>query len=105
MGMEAAVETILTFTLISSVVTFAVENVKGALENEGLYDEVMLGIGITICVVFDVQLVEAISGNVSALQVGSYVDYLIGGSAMAGGGAKLLKRINRDVDKVKKAAG
>jgi hypothetical protein len=105
MGMEAAVETILTFTLISSVVTFAVENVKGALENEGLYDEVMLGIGITICVVFDVQLIEAISGNVSALQVGSYVDYLIGGSAMAGGGAKLLKRINRDVDKVKKAAG
>ena len=105
MGMEAAVETILTFTLISSVVTFAVEDVKGALENEGLYDEVMLGIGITICVVFDVQLIEAISGNVSALQVGSYVDYLIGGSAMAGGGAKLLKRINRDVDKVKKAAG
>ena len=105
MGMEAAIETILTFTLISSVVTFAVENVKGALENEGLYDEVMLGIGITICVVFDVQLIEAISGNVSALQVGSYVDYLIGGSAMAGGGAKLLKRINRDVDKVKKAAG
>ena len=105
MGMEAAVETILTFTLISSVVTFAVENIKGALENEGLYDEVMLGIGITICVVFDVQLIEAISGNVSALQVGSYVDYLIGGSAMAGGGAKLLKRINRDVDKVKKAAG
>ena len=105
MGMEAAVETILTFTLISSVVTFAVENVKGALENEGLYDEVTLGIGITICVVFDVQLIEAISGNVSALQVGSYVDYLIGGSAMAGGGAKLLKRINRDVDKVKKAAG
>jgi len=105
MGMEAAVETILTFTLISSVVTFAVENVKGALENEGLYDEVMLGIGITICVVFDVQLIEAISGNVSALQVGSYVDYLIGGSAMAGGGAKLLKRINKDVDKVKKAAG
>ena len=105
MGMEAAVETILTFTLISSVVAFAVENVKGALENEGLYDEVMLGIGITICVVFDVQLIEAISGNVSALQVGSYVDYLIGGSAMAGGGAKLLKRINRDVDKVKKAAG
>ena len=105
MGMEAAVETILTFTLISSVVTFAVENVNGALENEGLYDEVMLGIGITICVVFDVQLIEAISGNVSALQVGSYVDYLIGGSAMAGGGAKLLKRINRDVDKVKKAAG
>ena len=105
MGMEAAVETVLTFTLISSVVTFAVENVKGALENEGLYDEVMLGIGITICVVFDVQLIEAISGNVSALQVGSYVDYLIGGSAMAGGGAKLLKRINRDVDKVKKAAG
>ena len=105
MGMEAAIETILTFTLISSVVTFAVENIKGALENEGLYDEVMLGIGITICVVFDVQLVEAISGNVSALQVGSYVDYLIGGSAMAGGGAKLLKRINRDVDKVKKAAG
>ena len=105
MGMEAAIETILTFTLISSVVTFAVENVKGALENEGLYDEVMLGIGITICVVFDVQLIEAISGNVSALQVGSYVDYLIGGSAMAGGGAKRLKRINRDVDKVKKAAG
>ena len=105
MGMEAAVETILTFTLISSVVTFAVENVKGALENEGLYDEVVLGIGITICVVFDVQLIEAISGNVSALQVGSYVDYLIGGSAMVGGGAKLLKRINRDVDKVKKAAG
>ena len=105
MGMEAAIETILTFTLISSVVTFAVENVKGALENEGLYDEVMLGIGITICVVFDVQLIEAISGNVTALQVGSYVDYLIGGSAMAGGGAKLLKRINRDVDKVKKAAG
>ena len=105
MRMEAAVETILTFTLISSVVTFAVENVKGALENEGLYDEVMLGIGITICVVFDVQLIEAISGNVSALQVGSYVDYLIGGSAMAGGGAKLLKRINRDVDKDKKAAG
>ena len=100
MGMEAAVETILTFTLISSVVTFAVVNIKGALENEGLYDEVMLGIGITICVVFDVQLIEAISGNVSALQVGSYVDYLIGGSAMAGGGAKLLKRINRDVDKV-----
>tara|TARA_Y100000310_G_scaffold194526_1_gene194514 strand:+ start:130 stop:447 length:318 start_codon:yes stop_codon:yes gene_type:complete len=105
MGMEAAIETILTFTLISSVVTFAVENVKGALENEGLYDEVMLGIGITICVVFDVQLIEAISGKVSALQVGPYVDYLIGGSAMAGGGARLLRRLNRNVSSVKKAAG
>jgi hypothetical protein len=105
MGMEAAVETILTFTLISSVVTLAVENVKGALENEGLYDEVMLGIGITICVVFDVQLIEAISGKVSALQVGPYVDYLIGGSAMAGGGARLLRRLNRNVSSVKKAAG
>jgi hypothetical protein len=39
------------------------------------------------------------------LQVGGYLDCIIGGSAMAGGGAKLLKRINRDVAKVRKAAG
>ena len=105
MGMEAAVENLLTFVCISSVVTFSIENITGALEREGVKDEIMLIISITICVVFDVQLIEAISGKVSALKVGPYVDYLIGGSAMAGGGAKLLKRINRDVDKVKKAAG
>ena len=105
MALESAVETIIQFTLISSVVTFAIENVKGALENDGWYDEMMLGIGVGICVVFDVTLIEAISGNLSSFSVGPWVDYVIGGSAMAGGGAKLLKRINRDVAKVKKAAG
>jgi hypothetical protein len=105
MALENAVETIIQFTLISSVVTFAIENIKGALENEGWYDEMMLGIGVGICIVFDVGLVEAVSGNLSAFSVGPWVDYVIGGSAMAGGGAKLLKRINKDVAKVKKAAG
>ncbi len=103
MALENAVETIIQFTLISSVVTFAIENVKGALENDGWYDEMMLGIGVGICVVFDVTLIEAISGNLPRFR-GPWVDYVIGGSAMAGGGAKLLKRINRDVAKVKKAA-
>ena len=105
MALEHAVETIIQFTLICSVVTFAIENVKGALENDGWYDEMMLAIGVGICLVFDVTLIESISGNISDLSVGPWVDYVIGGSAMAGGGAKLLKRINRDVDKVKKAAG
>ena len=53
---------------------------------------------------FDIRLIESIAGNVSALSVGNFIDYAIGGSAMAGGGAKLLKRINRDVSKVKEAA-
>ena len=105
MALENAVETIIQFTLISSVVTFAIENVKGAIGNDGWYDEMMLGIGVGICVVFDVTLIEAISGNISAMSIGPWVDYVIGGSAMAGGGGKLLKRINRDVSKVKKAAG
>ena len=104
MALENAVETIIQFTLISSVVTFAIENVKGALENDGWYDEMMLAIGVGICVVFNVTLIEAISGNLSAVSVGTWVDYVIGGAAMAGGGAKLLRRINRDVDRVKKAA-
>ena len=104
MALENAVETIIQFTLISSVVTFAIENVKGALENDGWYDEMMLGIGVGICVVFDVTLIEAISGNLSSFSGGPWGDYVIGRSAMAGGGAKLLKRINRDVAKVKKAA-
>ena len=77
---------------------------KGALENDGWYDEMRLAIGVGICLVFDVTLIESISGNISDLSVGPWVDYVIGGSAMAGGGAKLLKRINRDVSKVKKAA-
>ena len=104
MALVNAVETIIQFTLISSVVTFAIENVKGALENDGWYDEMMLAIGVGICVVFNVTLIEAISGNLSSCSVGPWVDYVIGGSAMAGGGAKLLRRINRDVDRVKKAA-
>lgn len=104
MGLESAVETIIQFTLISSVVTFAIENVKGALENDGWYDEMMLGIGVGICVVFDVTLIQAISGNLPSFSAGPWVDYVIGGSAMAGGGAKLLRRINRDVERVKKAA-
>ena len=104
MALENAVETIIQFTLISSVVTFAIENVRGAIRNDGWYDEMMLAIGVGICIVFNVTLIEAISGNMSAMSIGPYVDYLIGGSAMAGGGAKLLKRINRDVAKVKKAA-
>ena len=105
MGLEAAIETIIQFTILSSVVTFAAENVRGALHNSGWWDEAMLGLGIVICFVFDVRLIEAISGNASVLQVGGYLDCIIGGSAMAGGGAKLLKRINRDVAKVRKAAG
>ena len=104
MALENAVETIIQFTLISSVVTFAIENIKGAIGNDGWYDEMMLGIGVGICVVFDVTLIEAISGNMSVMSIGPWVDYVIGGSAMAGGGAKLLRRINRDVDRVKKAA-
>ena len=105
MALETAVETIIQFTLISSVVSFGISNVKGALENDGWYDEMMLGVGVAICAVFDITLIEAISGNISALSAGPYVDYLIGGSAMAGGGAKLLRKINKDVSKVKKAAG
>ena len=104
MALESAVETIIQFTLISSVVSFAIENVRGALENDGWYDEMMLGIGVGICAVFDVTLIESISGNLPSISVGPWVDYVIGGSAMAGGGAKLLKRINRDVAKIKKAA-
>jgi len=105
MGLEGLVETVITFTCISSVVSFALENVRGVITTDDHWDEVMLGVSIAICYVFDVQLLQSISGGVSALSVGPYVDYLIGGSAMAGGGAKLLKRINRDVSKVKKAAG
>ena len=104
MALENAVETIIQFTLISSVVTFAIENVKGALENQGWYDEMMLVLGVAICATFDIALIESISGNMPTLTVGPWIDYVIGGSAMAGGGAKLLRRINRDVAKVKKAA-
>ena len=105
MGLDAAIQTIIQFTILSSIISFGAENVKGALANEGWWDEGMLILGIAICYVFDIRLIESISGNVSALQLGSYLDCVIGGSAMAGGGAKLLKRINRDVAKVKKAAG
>ncbi len=104
MALENAIETIIQFTLISSVVSFAIENVKGALENDGWYDEMMLAIGVAICMAFDVTLIEDISGNLSTLSVGPWIDYVVGGSAMAGGGAKLLKRINKDVSEVKKAA-
>ena len=105
MGLEGLVETVITFTCISSVVSFALENIRGVIKTDDHWDEVMLSVSIAICYTFDVQLLQSISGGVSALSVGPYVDYLIGGSAMAGGGAKLLKRINRDVSKVKKAAG
>lgn len=105
MGLEGLVETVITFSCISSVVSFALENVRGVIQTDDHWDEVMLGVSIAICFVFDVQLLQSISGGVSALSAGPYVDYVIGGSAMAGGGAKLLRRINRDVDKVKKAAG
>ena len=106
MGLEGLVETVITFTCISSVVSFALENVRGVIgTKEDHWDEAMLVVSIAICYTFDVQLLQSIAGNVSAMSVGPYVDYLIGGSAMAGGGAKLLKRINRDVAKVKKAAG
>ena len=104
MGLEGLVETVITFTCISSVVSFALENIRGVIGTDDHWDEVMLGVSIAICYVFDVQLLQSISGGVRALSAGPYVDYLIGGSAMAGGGAKLLKRINRDVAKVKKAA-
>ena len=104
MALETAVETIIQFTLISSVVSFGIANVKGALENDGWYDEMMLGVGVAICAVFDITLIEAISGNVPAMSIGPWVDYVIGGSSMAGGGAKLLRRINKDVKTVKKAA-
>ncbi len=104
MALESAVETIVQFTLISSVVSFGITNVQGALENKGWYDEMMLVLGVAICATFDIALIESISGNRPALTVGPWIDYVIGGSAMAGGGAKLLKRINRDVAKVKQAA-
>ena len=105
MGLEGLVETVITFTCISSVVSFALENIRGVIKTDDHWDEVMLSVSILICYTFDGQLLQSIAGNVSALSAGPYVDYLIGGSAMAGGGAKLLKRINRDVSKVKKAAG
>ena len=105
MGLEGLVETVITFTCISSVVSFALENVRGVIGTDDHWDEAMLGVSIGICYVFDVQLLQSIAGNVSAMSAGPYVDYLIGGSAMAGGGSKLLRRINRDVEKVKKVAG
>ena len=105
MALENAVETIIQFTLISSVVSFAIQNVKGALENDGWYDEMMLAVGVAICMTFNVTLIENISGNLSTLSVGPWIDYVIGGSAMAGGGAKLIKKINNEVSSVKSAAG
>lgn len=105
MGLESLVETVITFTCISSVVSFALENVRGVVSTkDDHWDEVMLSLSMLICYVFDIRLIESIAGNVSALSVGNFIDYAIGGSAMAGGGAKLLKRINRDVSKVKEAA-
>ena len=100
MALENAEETIIQFTLISSVVSFAIQNVKGALENDGWYDEMMLAVGVAICMTFDVTLIEDISGNLSTLSVGPWIDYVIGGSAMAGGGAKLIKKINNVIGKL-----
>ena len=67
MALETAIETIIQFTLISSVVSFGIANVKGALENDGWYDEMMLGVGVAICATFDITLIEAISGKVPAM--------------------------------------
>ena len=104
MGLEPALETVIQFTLISSVVSFGITNVKGALENDGWYDEMMLVLGVAVCATFDIALVESISGNMPALSIGPWIDYVISGSSMAGGGAKLLKKMSSDVEKVKKAA-
>ena len=104
MGLEGLVEVVITFSCLSSVVTFALENIKGVLKTEDHWDEITLALSIAICYVFDIQLLGNIAGGVSALSAGPYVDYLIGGSAMRGGSSKLLRRINRAPAKARKAA-
>ena len=49
MGLEGLVETVITFTCISSVVSFALENVRGVITTDDHWDEVMLGVSIAIC--------------------------------------------------------
>ena len=106
MGLEKAVETIIAFSLLSSIVGFGISNVRNALQTDDTYyDEMMLAVGVGICYVFDIKLLESISGNISSMSVGAYIDYLIGGAAMGGSGAKLLSKLNKDVARIKKAGG
>ena len=104
MGLEGLVEIIITATGISSLVAAALENVRGVITTkDDHWDEVLLILSVAICYAYDIRLLETIAGNVSTLSVGYLIDYVIGGSALAGGGAKLYKRISRDVAKVRKA--
>ena len=104
MGMEAAVGAIIQFTLIATIVGFAIENIKGVFNTPGHWDEIMLAIAVTVCAVYDIQLIEAIGGKVSVYKMGPWLDYAIGGSAMSGGGAQLLAKMKANVAEVQKAA-
>ena len=104
MGLESAVETIIQFVLIATIVKFAMDNIIGVYDSEGHQDEIMLVLAVGICIVFDLELIESVAGEASAYAVGEWIDYIISGAAMSGGGAALLAKMKQNVAEVKAAA-
>ncbi len=104
MGLEAAAGAIVQFTLIATIVKFAADNIRGVLRTPGWDDQTMVALAVIICAVFDIRLIEAIGGKASIYTVGPWVDYVLGGAAMSGGGAQLIAKMKANVKEVQEAA-
>jgi hypothetical protein len=117
MGFEQVVESVTIFVLIATIVGFAYENVSGViLSTDNREDDIKLLIAVLICVVFDITLIEDIASvelaengppqgfAVTISKIRPWLDNVISGSAMAGGGAALLKKLKRARAEVARAS-
>lgn len=118
MSMDQLIESLLLFVTIAAIVGFAIENIKGVLASQDdRTDDYQLIAAVGICIVFNITIIEDIAsaelqeagtftGNLQAalMSVRPWVDNVISGCAMAGGAGRLLKRINRERQKVTEAA-
>ena len=117
MGFEQVVESVTIFVLIATIVGFAYENVSGViLSTDNREDDIKLLIAVLICVVFNITLIEDIASAelaengppqgfaVTIAKIRPWLDNIISGSAMAGGGAALLKKLKRARNEVSRAA-
>ena len=117
MGFEQVIESVTIFVLIATIVGFAYENVAGVWMTDNREDDIKLVIAVLICLVFNITLIEdiasvelaengpAVGFQVTLAKIRPWVDNVISGSAMAGGGAALLKKLKKAKADVQKAAG
>lgn len=104
MDLGPALQVMIQFTIISTIVFFAYDTAKDVIASPGWDDNIKAIIGLIICFVWGIDLVTVCAGNAAVYEVGPVIGTAITGIAFGGGIPKLAAKLKANVTEVKEAA-